>query len=82
MTENWCALCIAILNPKAATVEKAFEILNTGKVNIYSKISNADLEDMVKLKKEMTYKQLSQIYGRSDSGLCHVIKNYKKAMGV
>ena len=61
MNENWCALCIAILNPQAATVEKAFELFEKGKINKRSRMSKKDIEDAIKLKEEMTYVELGQI---------------------
>ncbi|NFQ84150.1 hypothetical protein FDG04_02230 [Clostridium sporogenes] len=78
MNENWCALCIAILNPQAATVEKAFELFEKGKLNKRARMLKKDLEDAIKLKKEMTYAELGKIYGRTDSGICHLMTKYKE----
>ncbi|MCW6088856.1 hypothetical protein [Clostridium sporogenes] len=78
MNENWCTLCIAILNPKAATVEKAFELFEKGKINKRARMLKEDLEDAIKLKSIMTYLELGEIYGRTASGIYHLMTKYKE----
>ncbi|HGG0416562.1 TPA: hypothetical protein ACJFE8_001325 [Clostridium sporogenes] len=79
MDENWYVLAIAVLGKGIYTIEQAFERYETGKINKRSKMENEDLEDAIKLKKEMTYVELGEIYGRTDTGICHLITKYKES---
>ena len=82
MKENWYALCVAILNPEAVTVERAFELLNTGKVNKYAPMSREDLEDAVLLRASgMKLKELAETYGRTESSMCRFIRKYESVGG-
>lgn len=78
MNENWYVLAVAVLCKEVYTIEQAFECYETGKINKRARMSKQDLEDAIKLKKEMTYKELGKIYGRSDSGICHLMTKYKE----
>ncbi|MBY6800153.1 hypothetical protein FCV24_12790 [Clostridium botulinum] len=78
MNENWYVLAVAVLRKEVYTIEQAFECYEAGKINKRAKMKNEDLEDAIKLKKQMTYVELGKIYGRTDTGICHLITKYKE----
>lgn len=79
MNECWCALALAVLSPIYCTREMAFVNLDRGKIlktNIV--LTDADFEDMLKLKKDLRYQDIADIYGGECSALFKRIKNYEK----
>lgn len=51
--------------------DRAFEKLD-GKVN--HKVSQAEIEDMIKLKAEHSYSQLAEMFGMNPGAICKYIK--------
>lgn len=77
MNENWCALCIAII--LKTPPETAFQILDIGQRNRKSVLDFDDTRYMIKLKSEgLTYKQIGDMYGISDTAVCKRMSYYKK----
>ena len=78
MEENWYALCIAIL--KTVSVEQALKYFGTAKTKRThnSSITQADLLDMIELKKTMSYREIGEIYELTDSACHHRISRFKK----
>ena len=81
MNECWYAFALALLCHTHLTPERAFEQLDIGrkpKKAYQSKaITDADVADMVKMKKTMTYKQIGQIYGMKADAVYSRIRRYK-----
>lgn len=80
MDENWCALFIAIQLP--VTPERAFEILNNdkGKKSSNKWVTDKDVEDMKKLKKQgVTYPELAEMYGLNPTLICRYVKGRWRA---
>lgn len=71
---NYAALAVAIL--RGCSVEHAFELLENPEIRT-PKFTDDDIEDMVKLKQEYTYKQIGEIYGLSRSAVYNRIRRYK-----
>lgn len=63
MSENWCVFCIAIF--KNLSVEQAFNLWEEHPNRKW--ITKDDVLDMSKLKSEMTYKAIGEIYGLTES---------------
>lgn len=64
MTDNWLALCIAIL--RKVNVEQAFLLLKnpeTKSNGLGRTITEEDMEDIFKLKEEMSVRELAEAYG-------------------
>lgn len=81
MHEGWCALCISIL--KTVPPEMAFLMLDGKKFNSNQRknyITDADMEDMIKLKAECSYRELGKIYGLSGDSIYRKMKSYKERM--
>lgn len=79
MLDNWYVLCVAILNKKPLSIEKAFEIYRTGKIDKRRKWKVKDLEDIYKLKRKgITYVELAEIYGSNDSSICYQLNKFIK----
>lgn len=72
---NYLALILAIF--KRCTVEQAFKWLNTGKKPFKCYTAN-DYIDMVKLKKLMTYTQLSEVYGITVTAAVQAVRRGEK----
>jgi DNA-directed RNA polymerase specialized sigma subunit len=45
-------------------------------------IRKPDIEDMIRLKREMTYKEIGEIYGLSKQAVYRRIKRFKEAIAV
>lgn len=73
---NIAAMYIAILREDIATPEQAFAVIsNTSAIKA---IKDEDVKDMIAMKKQgLTYKQIAEIYGSTDSNIHHRIKRYK-----
>lgn len=78
MNDNWYALVIAILFKQPP--EAAFQILEDGVKNKgYSPLTELDTLDMIKFRGEgITYKEISEMYGITESAACKRIMYYKK----
>lgn len=81
MKENYYALLICILKP--VTVELSFHTMN----GVFDKVINTaitkdDVEDMIRLKQEMTYEAIGKLYGLSKNAVYRRIKRYKEAKAV
>lgn len=63
MDENWYVFCIAIFNN--LSVEQAFNVWEEKPNRKW--ITKDDVKDMTKLKYEMTYKAIGEIYGLTES---------------
>ena len=82
MKENFYALLICILKPDY-TIDKSLQIMIDG---LFKKenttINKSDIEDMIRLKQEMTYEEIGEIYGLSKQAVYRRIKRYKEAIAV
>lgn len=78
MKENYYALLVCILRP--VTIEKSFDLLD-GKITKKNNtsISKKDIEDMIRMKQDMTYDELGDMYGISKQAVYRRIKRYKEA---
>lgn len=79
---NYYALCIAVLTP--ATPELAFRLMQSDEDPkiiwaVRKDITPQDVEDMKKLKKEMTYPQLAEVYAMSPHQIYERIKRRRKS---
>lgn len=75
-SENLYVLYIAI--EKKLSVEKAFELYETGMV-AKKKISKNDVEDMHQLKKNgLTYREIGEIYAVNEDTIYRRLRKYKK----
>jgi hypothetical protein len=64
MNEGVMALTVAILAPQLLSPEQCFERLFTSnRVMKRQKVSDDIVEDMARMKKTMTYKQIGEVYG-------------------
>jgi hypothetical protein len=84
MEDGWIALGIAILSKDYLTPEMALESCYTGDIPKYNwLISKKDVEDMMKMRGEkITYAKIGEMYGISDSTVCHRITSFKKERGL
>jgi len=81
MKENYYALLICILKP--VTVEQSFRMMNGLFDNVINtSITKDDIEDMIRLKQEMTYEAIGKLYGLSKNAVYRRIKRYKEAKAV
>lgn len=74
MNENWYVLLIAIL--KNTTVEQSFKLYKTGD-KIYH-LTEEDIRDIIKLKGEMSQRELAVVYNVSQSTIAHRIIKFRK----
>ena len=70
---NYCALAICILTN--CLPEHAFARLDNKNTKV--RLSEQDTEDMIELKKTMTYQKIADIYGVSADTVCRRVKKYK-----
>lgn len=79
MQECWYALTLALLSVNYNTPEMAFRNLGNGAISKYNNtLTDADFEDMLILKNELKYQDLSDIYGIELTCLFKRIKAYEK----
>lgn len=72
---NIAAMYIAILRDDVATPEQAFAIIEDS----VHKLTDKDTADMINMRiGGMSYKEIAEIYGISDSSVIRRIKRYKK----
>jgi len=77
LNENWYALCIAII--LKTPPETSFQLLGVGKKRSMSVLNFDDTIDMINFKSEgLTYKQIGEMYGISESAACKRMSYYKK----
>ena len=79
MKENYYALLICIMKP-SCTIDVSLQIMMDGlfrKEN--TTIDRPDIEDMIRLKKRMTYEEIGELYGLSKQAVYRRIKRYKEA---
>lgn len=78
MKENFYALLICILKPDY-TIDKSLQVMID---ELFKKenttIRKPDIEDMIRLKREMTYKEIGEIYGLSKQAVYRRIKRFKR----
>lgn len=75
---NIAALTIAICSESFMLPEAAFSVLEESKY----KIGIEDTEDMLAMREQgVTYRDISDIYGSTDSNIYHRLKRYKKKRG-
>ncbi|MDI3534799.1 MAG: hypothetical protein PWQ82_1164 [Thermosediminibacterales bacterium] len=75
MIYNYYALMVAIF--RKCTPEQAFELLENGKLK-RMKLNNDDIAYMVELKKELTYKEIGEMYGLSPDAVHNRIRRFKR----
>jgi hypothetical protein len=67
MDECWCAFCLSII--EELLPEQAFVALETGDISDLRKrnilLTDKDTEDMIAMKKEITFREIGEIYGIS-----------------
>lgn len=51
--------------------DRAFEKLDG---RLYHAVTQAEIEDMIKLKKEYSYREMSEIFGMNSGAICKYIK--------
>ena len=82
MKENFYALLICILKP-SCTIDVSLQIMMDG---VFKKenttIDKPDIEDMIRMKQEMTYEEIGEIYGLSKQAVYRRIKRFKEAIAV
>lgn len=60
------------------TPEQCFEFLDTLEKPAYNKtITDEDIRNMIRLKEDMTYKEIGEAYGLSESAAYKRIRRYK-----
>ncbi len=73
---NIAALYIAILKEGIATPEQAFAVVSN--TSVIKATTDEDVKDMIAMRNQgLTYKQIAEIYGSTDSNIYHRIE-YKK----
>lgn len=84
MNECWCAFALALISQNYLTPEKAFERLDNGKPKKrawydapHKEITRQDVEDMIRMKETMTYKDIGKIYGMKADAVYTRIRRYK-----
>lgn len=86
MKENWYAFFISIV--KGLSVEASFQSMyyiapqyrkksEKKERKRYQQFSNEDIEKMIELKKNLTYKQVAEIFHTVDRNVYDHIKRYK-----
>jgi len=81
MNECWCALALAIMSPNYITREMAFLNLDRGKIIKTNTTLTADnFEDMWKLKNDLRYQDIADIYGIEMTCLFKRMKDFKKGL--
>ncbi|MCF6466383.1 helix-turn-helix domain-containing protein [Clostridium sp. Cult2] len=74
---NIAAMYIAILREDIATPEQAFAVVSDS--SVVKATTDEDVLDMIVMKNQgLTYKQIAEIYGSTDSNIYHRIKRYKE----
>jgi len=80
MKENFYALLICILKPDY-TIDKSLQVMVDG---LFKKenttIRKPDIEDMIRLKQEMTYEEIGKLYGLSKQAVYRRIKRFKEGI--
>lgn len=77
--ENYLALAVSVL--ANCPPENAFVLLTTGKRNIRAprkELTDLDVEDMVKLKTEMSWADIGATYGMSAAAAFRRVDRYLK----
>ena len=83
MEEGWRAFALSLLSPNYCTVEMAFFNLDRGWIGRNNLVlTDADFEDMFRLKSDITYKELAEIYGSEESAIFRRMKKFKKERDV
>lgn len=81
MEECWYALALALLANDYFDPERAFDVLSTGVIHKFKPI-NTDRQDMIEMKKTMTYDQIAEIYGIDRMAVWRIINNQTVAKPV
>lgn len=79
MNENWCTLAIAVFYERPCTIEQAFELYNYGKISKSrpKPKPKEDVEDMIKLRKNLTLQEVADIYCIDKSTVYRILRNFK-----
>ncbi len=83
MNEFWGALAVAIMSQQYLTPEQAFDRLEIGVPKQLPKricrrdLTSQDSADMVKLKTNMTYQQIGDVYGLKADAVYNRIRRFK-----
>lgn len=77
--DGYYALAVSIV--KGVPVDAAIELLDSGHKTRKCKknITSQDIEDMLKLKKTMSYREIGELYGMSHHAVYRRIKRYVDA---
>jgi len=81
ITDGYLALAVAVLYNRPLTPEMAFQVLAKGpqaKTALGKVLTEADTEDMIRLKKELSWDQVGYIYGITGHAAFARVKNYLK----
>ena len=77
---NWCSFALCLANEKF-TVERALECIGGTGTNINRKdLTDADTEDMIKLRKDCTYRDIGDMYGITEAAAWNRIKRYEERL--
>ena len=77
---NWCSLALCMANEKF-TVERALDCISGTQANINRKdITDADTADMIKLRKDCTYREIGDMYGMTESAAWRRIKKFEERL--
>lgn len=78
---NYAALAVSIL--KNVSPERAFLLLENPHVgSTPRKLSDMEIEDMIRVKQTHTFDEMAEIYGMSRDAIYMQIKRYKQRKGV
>lgn len=82
MNDCWYVLALAILATDYCTPEMAFINLGNGAIGVKNNaLTDADFEDMLKLRKDHTYQEIADMYGTEMSCIFKRIKKFEKKVG-
>ncbi|MDD4528241.1 MAG: AsnC family protein [Candidatus Margulisbacteria bacterium] len=77
MEDNWYALVVAIL--LKVPPETSFKMLNEGSRKVSSALNDNDTLDMLKYREDgITFKEIGEMYGISESAAYRRMKYYKE----
>lgn len=82
MKENWYALCISILSNLEP--DQAFELFYANKQRKQrqsNSLTDADTQEMIRLRETKTYKEIGEIFGITDKVVYARIKRFKSKGG-
>lgn len=76
--EGWYVLALAIVSPEFLNPEQAFNSFESARPLVqHRKLTKQDVQDMIKLKEKLTYKQIGEIYGMKACAVYNRIRRFK-----